>query len=176
MPAAAGARTGAIVIEWSVVSAIRIRGHTLLCLQGFRGEGYSHGFIENLARIHRELIGHPETWVEVVEAPDTVCGACPHLISSGCALHGDDSEGDMRMQDRHVLSLLGLQSGTRMQWGEILNRIRVSVKGSDLPGICGQCRWLPLGYCREGIDQLRGGGIGASDLIHVQELKRSEGP
>ena len=175
MPSGSNALNRTSVIEWSIVSAIRIRGHTLLCLQGFRGEGYSHGFIENLARIHRELIGHPETWVEVVEAPDAVCGACPHLVSSGCSLRGDGSEGDMRMQDRHVLSLLGLQAGTRAQWGEVLNRIRASVKGSDLPGICGQCRWLPLGYCREGIDQLRGGDIGVSDLIRVQELKRSEG-
>src|SRR2546423_2260913 len=50
---------------------VRLRAHTLLCLQGFRGEGYSPSFIDNLARIHRDLIEHPEQWVEVVDAPDT---------------------------------------------------------------------------------------------------------
>ncbi|MDF0651721.1 MAG: hypothetical protein P0121_09670 [Nitrospira sp.] len=29
------------------------------------------------------------------------------------------------------------------------------MSGDDLPSTCGSCRWLPLGYCREGIDRLR---------------------
>jgi hypothetical protein len=40
-------------------------------------------------------------------------------------------------------------------WREILERIRRAVSGDDLPSICGNCRWLPLGYCREGIERLR---------------------
>lgn len=149
--------------------AIRIRGHTLLCLQGFRGEGYSPAFVENLAVIHRELAEDPERVVEVVEAPDAVCGACPHRAPSGCSLHGDESEEDMRAQDRHVLALLGLKAGARARWGEVLDRIRAAVTGNDLPGICGRCRWLPLGYCRDGIEKLR-----ASERIGVQKLRKDD--
>ena len=134
---------------------IRIRAHTLLCLQGFRGKGYSPEFVENLAGIHEVLFENPDSWVEVVDAPDVVCGACPHREHSGCAINGPLSEEEMKLQDRHVLTLLDLQAGTRIQWREILDRIRGSITGADLPGICGQCRWLPLGYCREGIDRLR---------------------
>ena len=134
---------------------IRIRAHTLLCLQGFRGKGYSPEFVRNLSKIHGTLFENPETWVEVVDMPDAVCGACPHQEVSGCALNGPLSEEQMRLQDTHVLALLDLQAGSHVQWGEILNRIRVSVRGTSLPGICGQCRWLPLGFCREGIDRLR---------------------
>ena len=144
-------------------SVVRIRGHTLLCLQGFRGEGYSPDFIVNMAGIHRDLAGDPDRWVEVVEAPDAVCGACPHLVSSGCSLNGNDSEEGMQAQDRHVLSILGLQAGSRVRWGEVLDRIRTSVKGDDLPDICGSCRWLPLGYCKEGIEKLRNGEGGRSE-------------
>ena len=61
--------------------AVRIRGHTLLCLQGFRGEGYSAGFIENMTELHRDLNENPDRWVEVVEAPDAFCAACPHLVA-----------------------------------------------------------------------------------------------
>lgn len=136
-------------------SPIRLRGHTLLCLQGFRGEGYSPGFVENMASVHRALTEHPETWVEVLASPDVVCGACPHQQTSGCTLNGDRSEEEMRDQDRVVLEKLGLEAGSQVRWREILERIRRSVGGDDLPSICGTCRWLPRGYCREGISQLR---------------------
>ena len=134
---------------------IRLRGHTLLCLQGFRGEGYSPGFTDNLATIHRSLSGNPDQPVELVEEPDAVCGACPHRAPAGCSLNGGGSEAGMQAQDRHVLKLLGLNAGGVVRWRDVLDRIRRSIKGSDLPGICGQCRWLPLGYCKEGIDRLR---------------------
>lgn len=152
---------------------VRLRAHTLLCLQGFRGEGYSPSFIDNLARIHSDLAKDPNQWVEVVDAPDTVCGACPHLASSGCSLNGNEFEESMKAQDRHVLSLLGLTAGIRVQWSNILDRIRTSLRGDSLASICGQCRWLPLGYCRDGIDRLRAAGsVTPAGLIPAHELRR----
>lgn len=142
---------------------IRLRGHTLLCLQGFRGEGYSPEFTDNLAAIHQRLAANPDQPVQVVEEPDAICGACPHRAPAGCTLNGQESEAGMQAQDRHVLTRLGLQAGALVRWGDVLDRIRGSVRGSDLPGICGQCRWLPLGYCAEGIETLR-----RQDAISIQ--------
>jgi uncharacterized protein len=133
---------------------LRLRGHTLLCLQGFRGEGYSPDFVNNMAEVHRLLTEHPETWVEVVASPDTICGACPHRRLSGCTLNGARSEEEMHEQDHVVLRKLGIEAGSRLPWREILDRISRSVSGGDLPAICGTCRWLPLGYCQEGVDRL----------------------
>ena len=133
---------------------IRLRGHTLLCLQGFRGEGYSPEFVENMAVIYRTLTDQPGTWVEVLDSPDAVCGACPHRRPFGCVLNGDRSEEEMGNQDRVVLRRLGLEVGSRIRWQDILERIRNSVSGDDLPSICGSCRWLPLGYCRDGLSRL----------------------
>lgn len=135
--------------------AIRLRGHTLLCLQGFRGEGYSPAFTGNLAEIHRRLNENPDHIVELAEEPDAVCGACPHRAPAGCSLNGEGSEAGMQAQDRQVLARLGLAAGLAVRWREVLDRIRGSVRGSDLPDICGSCRWLPLGWCKEGIDRLR---------------------
>src|SRR5437879_2768707 len=112
---------------------MQIRGHTLLCLQGFRGEGYSPGFVENLAGIHRQLEQQPETLVEIMDAPDAVCGACPHQKPEGCTLNGRQSEGEMRKQDHDVLARLGLQAGTVVEWREILHRIGASLTGAELP-------------------------------------------
>ena len=77
----------------------------------------------------------------------------------------------MQAQDRHVLALLGLQAGMTVRWREVLERIGQAVRGDDLPDICGQCRWLPLGYCREGIDLLRGKtAIGIQPSAHSKKL------
>jgi len=134
---------------------IRIRAHTLLCLQGFRGEGYSPSFVENLAAIHQQLSDDPCRWIEIIDAPDAVCAACPNLSASGCSLHGDGSERAMQSQDHDVLGHLGLRVGVRLPWAEVLDCIRTTLTGESLTTICGSCRWLSLGYCREGIDRLR---------------------
>lgn len=134
---------------------IRVRAHTLLCLQGFRGEGYSAAFIENMAAIHQRLADDPSQRVEIIAAPDAMCGACPHLLTTGCALHGAGLEHAMQAQDRDVLARLELHEGDRLTWAEILDRIRMSLTGESLTNICGQCQWLSLGYCREGLDLLR---------------------
>jgi len=136
-------------------AALRLRGHTLLCLQGYRGLGYSPDFVSNLTALHRRLTAEPDLLVTVVDEPDAVCSACPHLAAAGCALHGDQSEPAMRRQDQDVLARLGFRPGDCLSWRAILERIAAVIQGTDLPGICGSCRWLPLGYCREGIERLR---------------------
>lgn len=135
--------------------SLPLRGHTLLCLQGFRGLGYSEAFVENLAALHRRLQDDPDLLVALSEEPDAVCGACPHHGAAGCSLNGEGSEAAMQQQDRVVLSRLGLQPGDVLPWRLILARIASTIEGGDLPGICGSCRWLSLGYCRSGLECLR---------------------
>ena len=135
---------------------LTIRGHTLLCLQGFRGEGYSPSFVENLSAIHRRLSASPDQTVQVVEKPDQVCAACPHLAPEGCGLKGPGSEAEMRRQDREVMARLEISNDEILPWGDILRKIGGRVKGEELADICGSCPWLPLGYCKEGIQGLNG--------------------
>ena len=135
-------------------SPIRLRAHTLLCLQGFRGMGYSPDFVDNMAAIHRTLTDHPQSLVEILDGPDAVCEVCPHRRLAGCTLNGDQFEKEMMAQDHAVLRRLELTVGSRIRWQDILDRIRALVQAEDLSLICGNCRWLPLGFCREGIDRL----------------------
>ena len=102
---------------------ITIRGHTLLCLQGFRGKGYSPDFVENLVEINNVLVGNENIPVRAVAMPDDVCLACPNLKMNGCNLKGPGFEASMRSQDRQVMSLLGIQEGETLSWREILKRI-----------------------------------------------------
>ena len=73
----------------------------------------------------------------------------------GCTLRGPDFEQHIVFQDRQVLELLGLKAGQEVTWAEVLTRIGIRMQGEMLNGICGDCQWLALGYCKEGIEQLR---------------------
>lgn len=134
---------------------IVIRGHTLLCLQGFRGEGYDPNFIQNMSKIHQLFFQRKETLVKVVFQPDAVCDACPNLGPSGCRLQGEGFEQAMALQDREVMRRLSLKDGEALSWEEILKRIAERIHPNALPEICGSCPWLSLGYCQEGIGHLR---------------------
>ena len=65
---------------------MKLRGHNLLCIQGFVGKGYSPEFVANMTRVV-EALGDAAP-VTVIDAPDDLCTACPHLRASGCSLRG----------------------------------------------------------------------------------------
>lgn len=138
----------------TMTSPIKIRGHTLLCFQGFRGEGYSREFVDNMATIRTQLNKDPTLKVLVIDSPDVVCSSCPNLKNHECHLHGKGSEEGMVVQDRDVMNRLGIKKGETLSWGEILTRINQKIRGEMLSKICGKCPWLPLGYCKEGIHHL----------------------
>ena len=132
---------------------MRLRGHNLLCIQGFVGKGYSPEFVANMTAVVESLGAGAA--VTVVAEPDALCAACPNLAESGCALNGAGAERGIIRQDRDVMARLGIADGETVAWDEILARIRAAVAPDDLDDICGTCPWLPLGHCKEGLARLR---------------------
>jgi hypothetical protein len=124
-------------------------------LLGFRGKGYSDGFVVRMTEVQDALVVDPRRRVRLLDVPDTLCDACPNL-RGGCTLGGPAHEAHMRAQDREVLDRLGFRAGDEPAWEEVLRRVSERVRGSDLPALCTTCPWLPLGWCAEGIDALRG--------------------
>ena len=134
---------------------VPVRGHTLLCLQGFRGEGYDPMFTAHMAAIHEKLFRQPSLSVRVIRKPDTFCHSCPNLDGEkGCKLHGPESESRMAEQDRQVMQLLSIENEEVLTWDEIVKRISGRIRASMLDTLCGNCPWLPLGYCKEALDRL----------------------
>ena len=129
-----------------------LRGHNLLCIQGFVGKGYSSAFVANMRRIVEGL--GEEEGVTIVAHPDAICSACPNLDEEGCRLHGAGTERAIAGQDRHVMARLGIREGETLRWGEIRARIAARVRPADLDSICGACPWLPLGVCKDGLARL----------------------
>ena len=130
---------------------IPIRAHALLCLQGFRGKGYSPGFVKRMAEVATQVRQHPEQLVQVIASSDTFCKVCPHE-DDGCTLGGEGHETHIRAQDADILERLDIEAGTILPYQSIVRRLSVRIQGFELGGICTTCPWLPLGWCAEGLD------------------------
>ncbi len=133
---------------------IPIRAHQILCLLGYRGEGYSVTFVAEMSGLVRELREQPERQVRLLTSADRLCQACIHLRRGGCTLGGPDHETHMRRQDEDVLARLGLAPEGVYSWNLIKGRVAASIRSADLPSICTTCPWLHLGWCAEGVEDL----------------------
>ncbi|MEW5323144.1 DUF1284 domain-containing protein [Geobacillus thermoleovorans] len=138
---------------------VRLRGHHLLCVHGFRGMGYSLSFVEKMweivARIRDE---NDDFLIEVVAALDEACLACPHHGETACEA-GPDSDAHVRSLDGNVIRHLGLEPGNVYWKSELIRRTAERVKPDDLDELCRHCSWLPYGVCKEGIANVRRGNV-----------------
>ncbi|MEW6585128.1 MAG: UPF0158 family protein [Nitrospirota bacterium] len=122
---------------------IKLRGHHLICLHFFRGEGYNPEFVENLwSVLKRAEAGEP---IEVAHGADDVCGVCPSLKEGKC-LYRDDAEKEIREMDRTSLKLLDLDVNETVLWSEIRERVpEVFLPWART--FCRECGWSPV--CRK---------------------------
>lgn len=131
---------------------IRLRGHHLLCLQGFRGQGYSPEFVANMAQLLARLRSLPNRTVRVIEGGDDICEACPNWESGACLRY---SNADLTRQDGEVLAALELRTNQSAGWDDLLSAIAQTVEPARLKDLCGYCPWLSKGCCQEGLAGLR---------------------
>ena len=97
----------------------RLRGHHLICLHFFHGEGYNTEFVENL----RDVLERTKSGeVEISPGADDICGGCPHLDQFRCRSTEDADEG-IREMDKRALELLNEGEGSKVKWHEIRKRI-----------------------------------------------------
>jgi hypothetical protein len=130
---------------------IRLRGHHLLCLLGYRGMGYSESYTKNMTRVHSRLRQHPETPVTLVSGPDDLCAYFPPDQPYHC------EDPNVHQRDAAVLDRMGLTPGTTLSWRELQGRLAASFVPSDIPHLCSTCPWLPYGVCEDGVRRIRDG-------------------
>lgn len=94
----------------------KLRGHHLICLNFFRGEGYSEEFIYNIRTVLKDQK------VNVVQGPDDVCAVCPYLKDGKCA--SDEYTNDtILFQDSAALGLLRMIPGDSTDWKTISGKL-----------------------------------------------------
>ncbi|MBI4308042.1 MAG: DUF1284 domain-containing protein [Chloroflexi bacterium] len=135
---------------------VRLRGHHLLCVLGFRGKGYSAAFVENMARVVGHIRLEKDTPVRVLLKPDDICHPCPFRLDDRCR-RKPDAEERVQVHDADVMARLGVLGGAMLPWSEIEARIAKHIAPEDLHQICRTCSWLSLGYCTEGVSELKSG-------------------
>ncbi len=111
----------------------RLRGHHLICLNFFRGEGYSPEFIENIGNI----LNHSQ--IHVVFGADDVCAMCPHLKDDTC-LYSEDSEEHVTELDQMAYRLLEIHPGEVTEWKSLKEKLPFVMKIWK-NFVCRDCDW-----------------------------------
>ena len=116
---------------------IRLRGHHLICLHFFDGEGYDREFVENL----REILQKAESGkiIEVTQEADDICRVCPFLKKSKCT-QDTDAEKEIREMDRTALQLLQVRRKDIVGWKDIGERIPDIFRQWSAQ-YCNTCSW-----------------------------------
>jgi len=139
--------------------APHLRGHHLICLQFFRGEGYSAKFVNNLGRVIERAAENPAL---VVEGADDVCVACPGLAADGSCLDPNAGEIEVRRLDRLATEVLGVKPGERLSLArarELLTADAISA-GRWRIEACAGCTWEDV--CESGWGALLGAAESAA--------------
>lgn len=114
----------------------RLRGHHLICLHFFNGEGYNPEFVGNLKDVLEKTKSED---VEISPGADDICEGCPHLKQFRCRYTEDADEG-IREMDKRALELLEEREGSKVKWHEIRERIP-ELFHSWYNSCCNVCGW-----------------------------------
>ena len=118
------------------------RGHHLICLHFYNGEGYNAEYIEHLTNT---LTIAEEGVIEICADADCICNVCPHLRDGAC-MHYENADADIRRMDATALELLKLTPGTSVSWKVV--RVKVEKIFHEWYGLyCKDCNWITA--CRK---------------------------
>ncbi|MDQ0231346.1 DUF1284 domain-containing protein [Metabacillus malikii] len=127
---------------------LKLRGHHLFCLLGYRGMGYSKEYIENMTFWHQQLRYNPETKIQIIKGPDQLCEKYPNSGNYHC------KDPHIYNRDEAILKKMGLEIGEIITWNEIESTIRKKIVPEDIHLVCVSCSWRGYGVCEEGIQEI----------------------
>ncbi|MDO5848903.1 MAG: DUF1284 domain-containing protein [Methanobrevibacter sp.] len=117
---------------------LNLRGHHILCLQGFQGYGYDESFVENMTCIN-EIRKKEDTRISVCNHPDDICKACPNLVNGICV---DETENEkiIKMDDEVLEKLSKTDFESSKELFDLINSIFKTK--SSVKDICSNCKWM----------------------------------
>jgi len=116
---------------------VKLRGHHLICLHFFTGEGYNPEFITNLGEILMR-VRSGET-IEVCSGADDVCTMCPFLKDRICR-YDNHAETEVQKMDRDATALLKIEPAMKVRWVEMQEQLQGIFK-SWSADYCRSCNW-----------------------------------
>ncbi len=117
---------------------ILLRGHHLICLHFYNGDGYGPEFTDNLCGIKRRA--KAGEWIEVACGPDDVCTLCPYLKAGKC-LYNETADMEITEMDEKAVGLFKVTTGEKIHWRDLKNKIP-EIFGVWSKKYCKGCGWL----------------------------------
>lgn len=124
---------------------LRLRPHHFLCIQNYRGHGYSPAFDEKMKSVIAVLRRSSGAGIIVTHGSDDLCAACPHCRDGGC-----DSASPERF-DALVLAHAGFKEGDTIIWKLPAGQDLSSAAGSSSDQIHTDPYGIPI-MCRALLD------------------------
>jgi hypothetical protein len=117
-----------------------LRGHHLICLQFYRGQGYSDSFVANLEHVQASAAEKPAV---IVSGPDDVCSACPGLGPDGTCQDPDTGEAEALRIDALALQLLDAAIGESLSLSHAREWLAADAAACERwrAESCLTCRW-----------------------------------
>ncbi|APG83756.1 DUF1284 domain-containing protein [Sinorhizobium americanum] len=119
---------------------VRLRGHHLLCLLTFVGEGYTPAFTGNFRLIAARLSAGEE--IEIVEGPDDICAPMLDQPEAHCR------NSDIRKRDAWALAAIDERLGISLKPGSVLDlgggrlvALRSAFAAGLIRAACNECEW-----------------------------------
>lgn len=126
-----------------------------MCIQGFRGLGYSLDFVENMTKIAKDFRDDKVDFsIRVITGFDHACTACPNRGERICEANAGSNQHVVAM-DQKVIKHLDLIPWRNYQKSELMSLLAEKISPSDLDYLCKGCSWLQYGFCKEGIIDLK---------------------
>lgn len=119
------------------VEVIHLRPHHGLCLQNFRGNGYSDEFSANMTQMKEYLAAHPDLRIQITKGADDLCAECPNRRGTECESQHPP------LFDSNVLRETGLTYGQILSWKEF-EACTCPLNLDHLDETCPGCEWLDL--------------------------------
>lgn len=117
-----------------------LRGHHLLCIQGFQGYGYDETFIKNMDYI-KSLINKNNIQIKVIDSDDDICKFCPNLTKENIC-KDSNYNNNIKKMDNVVIKKLNLNEN-KLDSKKLFDKINTLFKSKDdIKLVCGNCSWL----------------------------------
>lgn len=116
-----------------------MRPHHSLCIQFFKGEGYSREFVISMTEIIN-FLNQNNPVVKLSVQCDVICQKCPNNIGRICL-----TEEKVSCIDRRCLEKLHLHFGDEIQWQDLKQlAFENIIKSGNLKDVCRECQWSGL--------------------------------
>ncbi|MBI4691077.1 MAG: DUF1284 domain-containing protein [Nitrospirae bacterium] len=113
-----------------------LRGHHLICLHFFSGEGYDTPFVENLRDIMKRA---KDEEIEITSDADNICVKCPYLKGHKCA-YDENADEEIKEMDKTALKFLNLGTRQKITWQTVKEYIPVVFQEWH-DRYCNECNW-----------------------------------